>query len=470
MEKSANAAKPITYQADLAKLPRCLRPLVARPQWAVWRWVPQPDGRWTKPPFMAMQPNRHASTSNPGTWADHATALAVVQAGQADGISYILTEQDPFAALDLDHCRRVDTHSIDVWAQNFLEQGRNTYTEVTPSGSGCRIWGLAHGGSLHRKFTLNIDGRDVALELFRRTNKALTITGYKLDNIRELADIDRVLDYGVLWGEHRKAAAAAPACASINGVGGNESGSGYSVDQIEQFVRSGAPVGLNRSNLFHTIVGHYVGCGWNAGQILAHLQQFPQGIGERYLGEGRLSGEIARSISKFDPAKLPPLFGNSWETKPPQGEPKPQKPAPDGDPELEEKQPREPDEEPGLEKPDEDELGEDGEDFADEALDLPPMFAHGDPDPRPLKSWLIKGLIPTRGHGLLSGQWGAGKTFVAFDLAAAVMTGQPFLGHATKRQCGVLFLAAEGADGALTPRGRDPKQVWGAAAGAISLV
>jgi AAA domain len=53
--------------------------------------------------------------------------------------------------------------------------------------------------------------------------------------------------------------------------------------------------------------------------------------------------------------------------------------------------------------------------------------------------------MPMVGHGLLSGQWGSCKTFVVFDLFAALMTGQPFLGHMVK-QCGVLLIAAEGAD------------------------
>ena len=110
-----------------------------------------------------------------------------MQAGHADGITYMLAADDPFAAIDLDHCRDADTRSIDIWAQLFLERGRDTYGEVTPSGDGVRIWGLANGAILNRKFTLEIDGKKVAAELFRRTNKPLTITGYTLDPaIREL--------------------------------------------------------------------------------------------------------------------------------------------------------------------------------------------------------------------------------------------------------------------------------------------
>ena len=213
-----------------------------------------------------------------------------MQTGRADGISYMLAETDPFAAIDLDHCRDPRTHSIDPWAQNFMQCAVTTYQEVTPSGAGIRIWGLADGDNLHRKFSLEIDGKQIAAELFRRTNKALTVTGYKLDTIHELTNIDRVFDWAVVWGERRKAAAAAAveqaASASGNGFNGSGNGCGCSIEQIERFVREGAPAGENRSDLFHTIVGHYFGCGWSAEQILAHLQQFPDGIGGRYLARG----------------------------------------------------------------------------------------------------------------------------------------------------------------------------------------
>jgi hypothetical protein len=72
------------------------------------------------------------------------------------------------------------------------------------------------------------------------------------------------------------------------------------------------------------------------------------------------------------------------------------------------------------------------------------MCAHGHPDPRPIKSWTIKGLLQAQGHGLLSGQWGTYKSFIALELAGSLMTGQPFLDRLVKRQSGVLFLAAEG--------------------------
>ena len=438
------------------------KPLIAKPQWAVWRWIRRPNGRWTKPPFQSLDPKHHASTKDPNTWSEYASALATVQAGDADGVSFIMTAADPLAAMDLDNCRDPQTHSIDIWAQNFFDVARHTYAEVTPSGAGCRIWGLTAPGTepVNRKFTLEIDGKQIAAELFRRTPKVLTVTGYRLDTIRELGNIDRAFKWATVWGERRKAAAAeaaAAAAAQVNGYGFNSNGPGYSVELIERIVREGAG-SANRSDMFHTVVGHYLGCGWSLEQIDEHLRQFPEGIADKYLGESRLSREISRSAGKYNARALPLL--NGWqepeeivevqekdrpEPEPASPAPKTPDPANDDIAELEE-----PELSPAPETQDDDELDE-FEDLGE--LDekprqdpkLPPLYAHGDPDPRPLKPWLIKHLMPAVGHGLLSGQWGAGKTFVVFDLAAALWSGQPFLGHVVKRQCGVLLIAAEGA-------------------------
>src|SRR5262249_53067171 len=152
-----STSRPQTYQADLARLPRALAPLIERRQWCVWRWTLQGNGagrRWQKPPLQSARPDQHASSADPNRWSTYPEALAAVQAGNADGLTYTLTEGDPFAAIDLDHCRDVGTASVDRWAQTFLQRARATYAEVTVSGGGLRIWGLANGAALNRKFDL----------------------------------------------------------------------------------------------------------------------------------------------------------------------------------------------------------------------------------------------------------------------------------------------------------------------------
>jgi hypothetical protein len=59
--------------------------------------------------------------------------------------------------------------------------------------------------------------------------------------------------------------------------------------------------------------------------------------------------------------------------------------------------------------------------------------------------YLVKNLLPETGVGLLSGQSGTYKSFVAIKLAGAIATGQPFAGHTVKRQGAVLIFASEGA-------------------------
>ncbi len=75
-----------------------------------------------------------------------------------------------------------------------------------------------------------------------------------------------------------------------------------------------------------------------------------------------------------------------------------------------------------------------------------PLKFHGDVDDAPLKEWLVNKTIPKVGKGILAGQWGTYKSFLAKDLARGVMTKTPFAGRAVMRQGAVLFVAAEGQD------------------------
>ncbi len=59
--------------------------------------------------------------------------------------------------------------------------------------------------------------------------------------------------------------------------------------------------------------------------------------------------------------------------------------------------------------------------------------------------WLIKGILPETGAGIMSGQWGAFKTTVALELSVCVMRNLPFAGrYPIKRPGAVLYLALEG--------------------------
>ena len=64
---------------------------------------------------------------------------------------------------------------------------------------------------------------------------------------------------------------------------------------------------------------------------------------------------------------------------------------------------------------------------------------------------IIKGLAPRNGIAFIGGQSGAGKTFIAVDLAISLSAGQPFFGKRIKEKVGVIIIAGEGAQ-TLQPR------------------
>jgi hypothetical protein len=69
---------------------------------------------------------------------------------------------------------------------------------------------------------------------------------------------------------------------------------------------------------------------------------------------------------------------------------------------------------------------------------------HGEANAMDTRQWLLEGLLPATGTALISGQWGTFKTFCAFDIACAVMTGGQFIKYPVARKGGVFLIAVEG--------------------------
>ena len=222
----------------------------------------------------------------------------------------------------------------------------------------------------------------------------------------------------------------------------------YSVEQIEEIVRAGAPEGANRSDMFHALVGHYLGCGWDIERIWHTWSSTRTALGSAICARagwpGRLHAAPANTalpLCRYSTTPAGPATGKpsiaAGNSQPIQtsgrhngaaaAENRRSRATATADPKLQRQKAI-----PDWMKPTIpicSMMMKIWIPSPQPAPDLPPMYAHGDPDPRPLKSWLVKGLIPACGHGLLSGQWGTYKSFVALELATALMTAQPFLGR-----------------------------------------
>lgn len=118
---------------NAANIPQDLKD---RPQWVLWRYETR-DGKPTKVPY-TPQAGRRASVTDPATWATFGQALAVYQQGGWAGVGYVLTEADPFTGVDLDKCLTADGQP-EPWAAYHVAR-LDSYTEVTPSGQGLRIF------------------------------------------------------------------------------------------------------------------------------------------------------------------------------------------------------------------------------------------------------------------------------------------------------------------------------------------
>ena len=165
--------KPDFLQPNGAGIPRELKSI---PRWVLWR-ANKKDGKWTKVP---MQVNGDpAKTNDPATWADFQTAWKAYyeNAETFDGLGLVLNG-DGLVGIDMDHV--VAGGKIKEEARRIVEIMAGTYTELSPSGTGIRIFcrgDLPDGGRKKGDFE------------FYESGRYLTITGKSWNGSAPVADM-----------------------------------------------------------------------------------------------------------------------------------------------------------------------------------------------------------------------------------------------------------------------------------------
>jgi hypothetical protein len=174
--EQARPPKPNALQVLAENIPAELQALA---RWGLWRYKWDANKtKWDKPPLKCD--GKPASTTTPGDWAEHALALAAFKRGRFDGLGFVLLSGDGIVGVDIDGCRDSGTGEIEPEALS-IARAFNSYAEVSPSGSGIRIFLF---GQLPGK------GRRVAAPWKNGTGKAdieiydrgryLTVTGQRI--------------------------------------------------------------------------------------------------------------------------------------------------------------------------------------------------------------------------------------------------------------------------------------------------
>jgi Protein of unknown function (DUF3987) len=109
--------------------------LTLYPQWILWRYEEIENGKRTKIPYSAVT-DRKASVTDPETWTTYDKAVAKLSFGQYSGLGFVLTENDPFAFIDLDDPQQ-DQEIVNRHIK--ILQAFNSYTELSPSEQGLHI-------------------------------------------------------------------------------------------------------------------------------------------------------------------------------------------------------------------------------------------------------------------------------------------------------------------------------------------
>lgn len=147
-----------------------LEELRQRPQWVAADADKEP---------INPQTGKRGSTTDPATWSAYQEAADGAEVLRLRGVGpgfpgFVLTKDDPFTVIDLDHCRQPDTGAIDTWALRIVQE-LDAPTEISRSGTGLHIY--LQGTKPGDRCKATIDGHTI--ELYSHSRYIIT-TGHLL--------------------------------------------------------------------------------------------------------------------------------------------------------------------------------------------------------------------------------------------------------------------------------------------------
>ncbi len=93
-----------------------------------------------KAPMVALVRGwRPAKSTDPNTWRSYEAAVAAFKTGRYAGIGRVIEKDGPYVGVDIDGCRDATTGRIDERGVKILSL-LDSYSEVSPSGKGVKVW------------------------------------------------------------------------------------------------------------------------------------------------------------------------------------------------------------------------------------------------------------------------------------------------------------------------------------------
>ena len=164
--------KPNALPVNFANIPMELKQI---PRWVLWNHTEvgtENNKRWSKLPLQIT--GQSASSTNPNTWSDFLTVQATYEKNpnQFSGVGFVFSDEDNLIGVDLDDCYDADLNSFTNVALQQIATSIDGYMEVSPSGTGVKIFTRGNLKSAHVDHSIGFEAYP--------NGRYFTITGHHL--------------------------------------------------------------------------------------------------------------------------------------------------------------------------------------------------------------------------------------------------------------------------------------------------